>query len=297
MNLEVLSIVVQLIFLEGILSIDNAAVLGAMVAHLPDDQPVPWPGALVRLQRITGRVLGPQRVAALKVGLLGAYVGRGSMLVLANFVIENPWLKLLGAAYLIKLAAENVGHVREDEHAVVARGVARRSFWEVVVAVELADLAFSLDNVVAAVALSNQLWVVMLGVALGILTMRFAAGIFTRLVLVEPILKPAAYVLVLNIGLELIAEEIFLHSISDLAKFAISAATLILAVAYARIPPLHIFAPILHLASLALGFANVASDVILKPVAVVVRAFLVLIWASVQPILIILTQGGRVDGS
>lgn len=36
-------IVLQLIFLEGILSIDNAAVLGAMVAPLPDDQPIPWP--------------------------------------------------------------------------------------------------------------------------------------------------------------------------------------------------------------------------------------------------------------
>ena len=38
-----ISVVVQLIFLEGILSIDNAAVLGAMVSVLPDNKPVPFP--------------------------------------------------------------------------------------------------------------------------------------------------------------------------------------------------------------------------------------------------------------
>ncbi len=62
----------------------------------------------------------------------------------------------------------------------------KRSFWIVVLNVELADLAFSLDNVVAAVSLSDKLWVVMIGVALGIVTMRFAAGIFTWMIKREP---------------------------------------------------------------------------------------------------------------
>ena len=66
--------------------------------------------------------------------------------------------------------------------------------------VELADLVFSLDNVVAAVSLSKDLWVVMLGVAIGILTMRFAAGLFARAVLKEPVLKYAAYLLVFPHG-------------------------------------------------------------------------------------------------
>ncbi len=59
------SIVIQLIFLEGILSIDNAAVLGAMVSVLPDDKPVPYPKPLSFLQRFTNRVLGMQQSAAL----------------------------------------------------------------------------------------------------------------------------------------------------------------------------------------------------------------------------------------
>ncbi len=44
----ILVIVLQLIFLEGILSIDNAAVIGALVSPLPDDQDVPWPGSFAK---------------------------------------------------------------------------------------------------------------------------------------------------------------------------------------------------------------------------------------------------------
>ena len=46
MDIAAVTIIIQLIFLEGILSIDNAAVLGAMVAHLPRDEPIPWPQSL-----------------------------------------------------------------------------------------------------------------------------------------------------------------------------------------------------------------------------------------------------------
>ena len=175
----ILTIVIQLIFLEGILSIDNAAVLGAMVSILPSDRPVPYPRPLHFLQRFTDRILGMQQSAALKVGLLGAYAGRGLMLVMATWVIENPVLKVIGAAYLIKLAFEQLSHPHQPECEdgdLACQGTVQVPFWAVVLNVELADLAFSLDNVVAAVALSNHLWVVMLGVALGIVTKRFAAA-------------------------------------------------------------------------------------------------------------------------
>ena len=89
-DLNVIYIIVQVIFLEGILSIDNAAVLGAMVSVLPKQDMVPWPGPLKSLGPPVHQLLGGQRSAALKVGLLGAYAGRGLMLILANFVIHNP---------------------------------------------------------------------------------------------------------------------------------------------------------------------------------------------------------------
>jgi tellurite resistance protein TerC len=175
-------IILQLIILEGLLSIDNAAVLGAMVIHLPDDKPIHWHAKLKWLGEKLHPILGNQRMAALRVGLLGAYVGRGLMLVLASLVVNNPWLKIIGAAYLIRLAFENLGMAEESSADSEIRTVKATSFWGVVVSVELADLVFSLDNVVAAVSLSDKLWVVMVGVALGILFMRFAAGLFSRAV-------------------------------------------------------------------------------------------------------------------
>jgi tellurite resistance protein TerC len=46
LDLNLIYILIQVIFLEGILSIDNAAVLGAMVSVLPRQEMVPWPGPL-----------------------------------------------------------------------------------------------------------------------------------------------------------------------------------------------------------------------------------------------------------
>ncbi len=256
MDFSFFAIVLQLIFLEGILSIDNAAILGAMVTTLPEHEPIPWPKSLKGIGHVFDRLLGPQRVAALRVGLIGAYAGRGIMLLLASLIIENQWLKLIGAAYLIKLAIDDLSaHGYAGEGDEETRPVKTRSFWMTVLSVELMDLAFSLDNVVAAVSLSDKIWVVMLGVAIGILVMRFAAGIFSYVVEKEPILKTAAYILVLNIGIELLLEDLAHIEISDWTRFAISISTIVLSLAYAHIRFLRFFRPVLLW--LSQGFALV----------------------------------------
>ncbi len=210
MNWFFLTIIIQLIFLECILSIDNAAVMGAMVAHLPDDRPTPWPARLQGAFGWADRLLGSQREAALKVGLFGAYAGRILMLALASAIVD------LGAA--------------NDERTAIRQ----RGFWAVVLALNLVDMAFSLDNVVAAVALSNNLWIVVLGVGIGIAIIRFGAAIFTRLIVWEPALEHAAYLLLLAIGGELLLELWLGLRIDDLAKFAISMGILALTVLVAR---------------------------------------------------------------
>jgi tellurite resistance protein TerC len=282
------SIVIQLIFLEGILSIDNAAVLGAMVSVLPADKPVPYPRPLKPLQSFTDRVLGMQQMAALKVGLLGAYLGRGSMLVMAAWVIENQFLKLLGAAYLVKLAFEHLAQADqpgEEELMENRRKKEAAAFWLVVLNVELADLAFSLDNVVAAVALSNKLWVVMLGVALGIVTMRFAAGIFTWLIKREPILATAAYVVVFNIGVELLLAE-FLHMHFEAwQKFIISLSTIVLCVVYARVKFLHILSPVFRWIGEGMGDMDELVNWALKPFIAVIKLILKPVGKVVAPLL------------
>jgi tellurite resistance protein TerC len=145
---------------------------------------------------------------------------------------------VVGALYLIHLAFENLGMANEDEEDEEIRAVKQDTFWSVVISVELADLAFSLDNVVAAVALSDKFWVVMLGVFIGILAMRFAAGWFSVLVEKEPVLKSAAYILILAIAIELLVQQFAGIEISDLTRFAITVSIILLSLAYAHIKPL-----------------------------------------------------------
>ena len=260
-------IVLQLIFLEGILSIDNAAVIGALVSPLPDNERVLWPNPLKQFGDWLHPLLGNQRLAALRVGLLGAYVGRGLMLFLTSFLIHNSWIKVLGAIYLVHLAFDNLedmtGGGSEGEENV--KPIKVQSFWSTVLTVELMDLIFSIDNVVAAVSLSDKLWVVMLGVGIGILTMRFAAGIFSYAVTREPILKQAAYILVLNIGVELILDQVWHVEISDLMRFGVSAATILLAIAYAHSPFLQRFRFVLTWFARGIGIINEFVDWLLAP--------------------------------
>lgn len=246
MDVSDIGIVLQLIFLEGILSLDNAAVLGAMVSVLPDDQPIPWPRALARVGHTGDRLLGMQRDAALKVGLLGAYFGRALMLLLASWVMNNVWLRLIGGLYLLYLGMSHLGRFQEEAESDQQRRTSGRGFWGVVVAVELADLAFSLDNVVAAVALSNRLEIVMIGVALGIVTMRFAASLFARMVEREPILEPTAYVLVLMVGLSVVLDDLFDIHLGEMARFAASVGIIVLALLYAHWSPLRQLSPLLR---------------------------------------------------
>ena len=190
------------------------------------------------------------------------------MLLLASYIIANPWLKLIGAAYLIRLALDDLsarGYSGNDEDEM--NPIKVRTFWMTVLSVELMDLAFSLDNVVAAVSLSDKLWVVILGVFIGILVMRFAAGLFSYVVEKEPILKTAAYILVLNIGIELLLEDLAHIEIGDWTRFGISIATLALSLAYAHVPFLRLFRPLLVWISQGFELVNRTISWVLAPLA------------------------------
>jgi tellurite resistance protein TerC len=237
-DIAFITIIVQLIFLECILSIDNATVMGAMVVHLPTDQTTPWPARLRGSLSWADRLLGSQREAALKVGLFGAYAGRVLMLVLASILVKALWVQALGALYLLYLAINYFGD-RYSQQRENKEGISplrrQRGFWWVVLALNLADMAFSIDNVVAAIALSRELWVVVVGVGIGIIAIRFAATIFTRLIDWEPELESGAYLILLFIGGKLLLELYFGIHIDDFVQFALSLSILVLTIICARV--------------------------------------------------------------
>jgi YkoY family integral membrane protein len=187
----IMGTILTLVFLEGLLSADNALVLAVMVRHLPREE---------------------QR-RALRYGIWGAF-GFRLIAVLLSAVLLQFWLfKVVGGAYLLYLAGAHFLSREEDVHANKTTRFGS-GFWGTVASVELADIAFSIDSIVAAVAMADSLparfghnWklaIVYIGGILGIITMRFVAGYF--IILLERFhgLAVGAYVLVAWIGLKLV---------------------------------------------------------------------------------------------
>lgn len=212
--IEFLFVIIQVMIIDGILSIDNAAALAGIVVSLPKTKEHLHP----RWLRKFGN---DQRTVALKAGILGAFVGRGLMILLAGVIIANPWLRLPAALYLLYLVGTHFFNWKKWEPEF--KGI--NTFWKTVVMVEIADLAFSIDNVVAVVAISQQIWIVILGVSLSIILMRFAAGIFVKLIEWYPQLEHCAFLLILAIAIELLL-KFFGISISSILQFEISMAIL-----------------------------------------------------------------------
>jgi tellurite resistance protein TerC len=176
--IEAIPIILSLIVIEGLLSVDNALAIAAMASHLP----------------------GKQKFQALKWGIIGAYLFRGICLAFAAWIIENPWLKICGAAYLIYLMSEHFTGAGDEDNDGKPDAPYERGFVSTIIAIEVMDLSLSVDNVVAAVAMSPKLWVVCLGVFIGILALRFVAGACIRLIEKFPILGDTAFVLIGYVG-------------------------------------------------------------------------------------------------
>lgn len=188
-----LLIILNLILIESLLSVDNAAVLATMVMDLPKEQ----------------------RAKALKYGIIGAYVFRGICLLLAAWLIKIWWLKPLGGLYLIYLFYDYIKSrnttstdddtLNKNENRIYKYTLGLLgNFWATVALVEVMDLAFSLDNVFAAVAFTENIYLIWIGVFIGILAMRFVAQSFVALMEKYPFLETAAFIVIGILGVKLL---------------------------------------------------------------------------------------------
>lgn len=182
-----------LVVLEALLSIDNALVLGIMAQ----------------------RVEPARRMRALSYGLIGAFVLRVVMIALAAYLLKWSILKLAGGIYLLWIAGRHLLGGLGARNILPTESSPHDSFWTTVAAIELTDIAFAADSILAAVALVGpgpagavhpKLWVIVTGGMLGVVLMRFAAAIFSRLLERFPDFRRSAYLLVLLIGLKLLAD-------------------------------------------------------------------------------------------
>jgi YkoY family integral membrane protein len=176
-----------LVFLEGLLSADNALVMAIMVLGLPraDHQ------------------------KALRYGLIGGFGFRIGATLLAASLIRVAWIKLLGGLYLAYLTwAHFLGGGEGDRHEVPRATAAfgLTAFWATVIRVELVNLAFSIDSILVAVAMSPKIQVIIAGGLLGIVAMRLVAGQLIELIRRYPAIVDGAFVIIGWVAIKLVAE-------------------------------------------------------------------------------------------
>ena len=211
-----------LVGLEGLLSADNALVMAIMVLGLPRRQ----------------------HRQALRYGLVGAFAFRIIATLLAVYLIRISWVKLVGGIYLLYLVyAHFWGHEEGQDRRVAPRAkpwMGMTAFWATVVRVELVNLAFSVDSILVAVAMSPKMWVVLAGGILGIVAMRLVVGQLIRLVERYPPLVDGAFIIISWVGLKLSLDYLYTagyveFEIPQWASLVLIVTIFIAALIYARL--------------------------------------------------------------
>ncbi|MBL1071227.1 TerC family protein [Lactobacillus kitasatonis] len=194
-------IILTLIIMECLLSVDNAVVLAAQTQALPTKS---------------------EKEKSLIYGLWGAYLFRFIVIGIGTYLINFWEIKLAGSIYLFYLSfkffydqrhpKQAAEHEKEKEEREEARHKGKKKkkkhvlslFWRTVISIESMDIVFSIDSVLAALAISDNPVVVLIGGMIGILCMRGVAEIIIKLMDIIPELQPMAYVLIAIIALKLL---------------------------------------------------------------------------------------------
>ena len=182
---EVLSLLPVLILLELVLSADNAVALAAIAR--------------------SSRQAEQERLA-LNIGIGLAMVLRVGLIVLAQWVLQNSWVQLLAAAYLIWLFVSHLmerGDNTNDESSREPESP-KRNLVQTVLLLGFTDLAFSIDSVAAAVAVSDQILLISAGALIGIVALRFTSALFIRWLDEFPRLETAGFLSVAFVALRLL---------------------------------------------------------------------------------------------
>ena len=173
-----------LIALELILSADNAIALAAITSQLNN----------VELQQ-----------KSLNFGISIALILRIILILAAKYVLKFWPLQLLAGIYLIWLFLDKmIEKYRIINSEVEIDKSSSNNIAVIVLTIALTDLAFSLDSVATAVAISDQILLVVTGGIIGVIALRFTSGLFIRWLIEFPRLETAGYIAVCLVGIKLI---------------------------------------------------------------------------------------------
>jgi YkoY family integral membrane protein len=201
------TIILTLVVLEAVLSFDNAAILAVMSRRLP---------------------AGPDRKRALNYGLGIAYVLRVLAIFSAFLLQRFPLFLTVGGAYLVFLFAKHflavLRHRNSEHHAKggPVKGLFGLSpLATIVLQIGLVDLAFAMDQVIAAFGFTKEIWLIIIAATIGLVSLRVLAPFISRLMDWLPLLEHMAYVAVGFVGVLLVLEHPVVvaappHALTDL---------------------------------------------------------------------------------
>jgi YkoY family integral membrane protein len=178
-------IILSLILIECLLSVDNAIVLAAQTQKLPTKK---------------------EQEKSLFYGIWGAYIFRFLLIGLGSYLINFWEIKVIGAAYLMYLSVKHFwgrAHPHKEHSSKKKRKPILPLFWSVVISIEAMDVVFSIDSILASLAISPNPVIVLIGGLVGILAMRGVAEIIMRLLEIVPELEVVAYGLIALIAVKL----------------------------------------------------------------------------------------------
>ncbi len=178
-------LLIVLIALEAVLSADNAIALAAIA------------------QGLTNRKL---QQYALNLGLVVAYILRMTLILTATWVIKFWQFELLGALYLLWLVFNYFTSAEDEQHH--HHSLQFQSLWQAIPLIAVTDLAFSLDSVTTAIAIADDIWLILMGGTIGVLTLRFLAELFIRWLEEFTYLEDAGFITVGFVGIRLLIRVI-----------------------------------------------------------------------------------------
>jgi len=193
-----------LVVLEIVLGIDNLVFIAILADKLPPKQ------------RDKARIIGLSLALIMRLGLLSLISWMGKLTTplfsIAQFSFSGrDLILLLGGVFLLFKATTELHERLEghEEHGSQNRGYA--SFWSVVAQIVVLDAGFSLDAVITAVGMVNNLYVMMTAVIIAMGVMLMASKSLTRFVNNHPTVVVLCLSFLLMIGLSLIAEGFGFH--------------------------------------------------------------------------------------
>jgi|SRR5690554_4538835 len=197
---------------------------------------------IVFISILTGKLPEKQRPRARLIGLAAAMVSRIALLFLISWIIGltaplfevlgmvfsgRDLILLVGGLFLLWKATTEIHHRLEGDVEQEGKPVVAPTFAAVILQVLLLDVVFSLDSVITAVGMADELWVMVTAVVISVIIMMIGAGPISRFVETHPTIKMLALSFLLLIGVSLVADGVGQHIPKGYIYFAMAFSVLV----------------------------------------------------------------------